>query len=424
MQGQGDAVPPEGAYDGASHHARLLALGAALGSALHGGAPFNGLPPPMPSPGEGEGDGTAPPEVARMSSKYVGVHRSGKKRKPWTAACYWNGKQHHLGYFKTEEEAAAAYDAYVKSRGLERRVNFPDEGSEDKISAAEAKASSKITRGVASRFAGVHHSRSNAARPWRASCMSKRKYHHLGIYATEEEAALAYDAFVIEHNLGRELNFPQYRHMLQLGAAGAQSLGAVPQVPGVAPGLPTDMQQLTMMEGLAKSGSWMPCGPPAQPAPHGGGGGGAPMHPSLSSLMGVTGSPTSGAGAGVHSIGYPQPQHLGQAMAQGQPVRSFMAMPMGQQGPMQPVTAMPARMQPHYGAQPSAQPLHWSMQPQLARGPYGAQPMHMVGQPTAAFGQPACSSGGGGAGPSSLQANANVAAASSVVWMQQQPQQQ
>jgi len=308
---------PEDEYDGASQHARLLALGAALGSALQGGAPCSVLPG-MSSGGtaastpNGQSSGTPAPEVARMSSKFVGVHRSGKKRKPWTAACYWNGKQHHLGYFKTEEEAAQIYDDFVRERALDRRLNFPTE-TEDKMSAADAKASSKSTRGIASRFAGVHHSRSNPQRPWRASCMSKRKYHHLGIYQTEEEAALAYDAFVIENNLGRELNFPQYRHMLQLGAAGAQSLGAIAHhiTPGGVPaqGQPGMGMQVEALKATAGGNSFFPGH--ATPLP------GAvstnPSHPSFAALMGGgQGMPVAAAQhhgqRPVAGYGQPQPQ--------------------------------------------------------------------------------------------------------------------
>ncbi|KAG8458257.1 hypothetical protein KFE25_001549 [Diacronema lutheri] len=62
----------------------------------------------------------------RTTSIYIGVHTTLKKRKPWTSACYWGGKQHHLGYFETEQEAAEAYDRCVSEHGLRRHVNVPD----------------------------------------------------------------------------------------------------------------------------------------------------------------------------------------------------------------------------------------------------------------------------------------------------------
>eukprot|EP00306_Pavlova_sp_CCMP459_P009751 CAMPEP_0185189530 /NCGR_PEP_ID=MMETSP1140-20130426/6090_1 /TAXON_ID=298111 /ORGANISM="Pavlova sp., Strain CCMP459" /LENGTH=576 /DNA_ID=CAMNT_0027756097 /DNA_START=75 /DNA_END=1804 /DNA_ORIENTATION=- len=361
----------DGEYDGASQHARLLALGAALGSALQGGTPCAVVPgiPALggtaPSAGDASPNDSHAPEVARMSSKYVGVHRSGKKRKPWTAACYWMGKQHHLGYFKTEEEAAKVYDDFVRDRGLERRVNFPVD-SDEKMSAADAKASSKSTRGIASRFAGVHHSRSNPARPWRASCMSKRKYHHLGIYATEEEAALAYDAFIIEHNLGRELNFPQYRHMLQLGAAGAQSLGAIAQhIPGFAGAAQhghamAGAQALppSAVEGLPKgtASPWMPAGHVPVQTSH--------NHPSFSALLA---HPPHQQRPGM---GLPHAGHM-----QAQPV-----------GGNPPYVHMPQMVQPQQGGNGTAlayphagqMPSHWAHgQPQMAYASASGQPSHM-----------------------------------------------
>ncbi|KAG8459870.1 hypothetical protein KFE25_014433 [Diacronema lutheri] len=444
----------DGDYDGASHHARLLALGAALGSALHSGAPYPGIAPPPGRPiamltdaaGAGAADGAdcaGQAEVARMSSRYVGVHRSGKKRKPWTAACYWNGKQHHLGYYKTEEEAASAYDAYVKERGLERRVNFPEEGADDKVSAADAKASSKVARGVASRFAGVHHSRSNAVRPWRASCMSKRKYYHLGIYATEEEAALAYDAFIIEHNLGRELNFPQYRHMLQLGAAGAQSLGSgqgahlaqlVQQIGGPAVGAPLESQHVNAMPAdvaVSKPVSWqqqLQPSPQLQLAPGQAAVARFPIHPSFSSLMGQPQHLMHHAAQAQHAqakhaqhaqppLPIPLAHAYAQQLQQPQPVRSLPPLdpqqlqllpPLDPQGApshsqgTQPVGAQLLQVQAlptprvHVQPQPQAQPQLQAQpqpQPQL-QAQYGGAPlpaMHwsmQFAQPPQQIGQP------------------------------------
>lgn len=328
-------------------------------------------------------------EVARMSSRFVGVHRSGKKCKPWTAACYWNGKQHHLGYYKTEEEAAGAYDAYVTEHALERRVNFPNEGAEDQLSAADAKASSKLARGVASRFAGVHHSRSNVVRPWRASCMSKRKYYHLGTYPTEEEAALAYDAFVIEHNLGRELNFPQYRHALQLGVSGAalgpggppqHHLSALAQTLGqqVAGGAGGAQQEARHDGGGLKPTGWQqhlhPLQQQQQPPPPHGAVAMVPVHPSFASVMGppmmmgqqMGGAVPQGMQQGMQQsmpvgLGY-QPQ-LGQqacGYVQGQPVRPYY---LAVAQPMQPQQGCGAGPYPQFvgGAQHQVG-MHWTQQ--------------------------------------------------------------
>lgn len=74
-------------------------------------------------------------KVAGKKSKYLGVafHRSysSKKEKVYAepkirATIGFDNKQKHLGYFKTEEEAAIAYDTYArKIFGEFARVNFP-----------------------------------------------------------------------------------------------------------------------------------------------------------------------------------------------------------------------------------------------------------------------------------------------------------
>jgi hypothetical protein len=61
----------------------------------------------------------------RKSSKYRGVtwHKSGNK---WTAQITYDGKNHHLGYFEDEEEAAKAYDRAASAhKGEKAKLNFP-----------------------------------------------------------------------------------------------------------------------------------------------------------------------------------------------------------------------------------------------------------------------------------------------------------
>jgi hypothetical protein len=62
---------------------------------------------------------------ANSSSKYKGVTWN-KNAGAWAAQIYI-GKQHHLGFFKIEEDAAAAYDkAASEAWGTDCWLNFPD----------------------------------------------------------------------------------------------------------------------------------------------------------------------------------------------------------------------------------------------------------------------------------------------------------
>lgn len=57
------------------------------------------------------------------TSKYLGVTRK-KKDRGWTASIYVKGKYRYLGYFMSEEDAAAAYDTAARLfYGQDARVN-------------------------------------------------------------------------------------------------------------------------------------------------------------------------------------------------------------------------------------------------------------------------------------------------------------
>ena len=59
------------------------------------------------------------------SSQYKGVFWN-KPRKRWTATGKFEGKKKHLGHFKVEEDAARAYDNYMKQFDSEFiYLNFP-----------------------------------------------------------------------------------------------------------------------------------------------------------------------------------------------------------------------------------------------------------------------------------------------------------
>lgn len=59
-----------------------------------------------------------------VSSKYRGVHYN-KKQQCWTSQARFEGKARHLGNFKTEEDAAKAYNDFItKHHGQFVRVNI------------------------------------------------------------------------------------------------------------------------------------------------------------------------------------------------------------------------------------------------------------------------------------------------------------
>jgi len=97
------------------------------------------------------------------TSQFKGVIWVTSRRK-WKATC----KKKHLGYHATEEAAARAYDSYVK----------------------DGVVSATRREGTSSQFKGVSWVNSLGKR--RASCKGK----HLGHHATEEAAAKALDNYV------------------------------------------------------------------------------------------------------------------------------------------------------------------------------------------------------------------------------------
>ena len=143
------------------------------------------------------------------SSKYRGVSRNkGSKSKPWVAQINIDGKQKYLGYHATEEEAARAHDAEGARLGQE--LNFPEEWEdvedfEEKYEALSYKGKRKASS--SSKYRGVYRNHRRQSKPWVANIKIDGKMQYLGSYATEEEAARAYDAEGVR--VGRKLNFPE-----------------------------------------------------------------------------------------------------------------------------------------------------------------------------------------------------------------------
>lgn len=63
---------------------------------------------------------------ANKTSRYRGVARTNSTAKPWRAGIWLSGTLSHIGVYKTEREAAEAYDAAAKKHyGEFANLNFP-----------------------------------------------------------------------------------------------------------------------------------------------------------------------------------------------------------------------------------------------------------------------------------------------------------
>lgn len=173
----------------------------------------------------------SPPQ---RSSIYRGVTRhrwTGRyEAHLWDKNC-WNesqnkkGRQVYLGAYDNEEAAAHAYDlAALKYWGPETILNFPlvtyqeelkemeNQSKEEYIGSLRRK-SSGFSRGV-SKYRGVARHHHNGRWEARIGRVFGNKYLYLGTYATQEEAATAYDMAAIEYRgLNAVTNFDLSRYI-------------------------------------------------------------------------------------------------------------------------------------------------------------------------------------------------------------------
>ncbi|KAI3521137.1 hypothetical protein L1887_10598 [Cichorium endivia] len=173
----------------------------------------------------------SPPQ---RSSIYRGVTRhrwTGRyEAHLWDKNC-WNesqnkkGRQVYLGAYDDEKAAAHAYDlAALKYWGQDTILNFPLQTYDDELREMESlskeeyigslrRKSSGFSRGV-SKYRGVARHHHNGRWEARIGRVFGNKYLYLGTYATQEEAATAYDMAAIEYRgLNAVTNFDLSRYI-------------------------------------------------------------------------------------------------------------------------------------------------------------------------------------------------------------------
>ncbi|XP_059643645.1 AP2-like ethylene-responsive transcription factor At1g16060 [Cornus florida] len=170
----------------------------------------------------------------QRSSIYRGVTRhrwTGRyEAHLWDKNC-WNesqnkkGRQVYLGAYDDEEAAAHAYDlAALKYWGKDTILNFPLSAYQEELKEMESQSkeeyigslrrkSSGFSRGV-SKYRGVARHHHNGRWEARIGRVFGNKYLYLGTYATQEEAATAYDMAAIEYRgLNAVTNFDLSRYI-------------------------------------------------------------------------------------------------------------------------------------------------------------------------------------------------------------------
>ena len=164
--------------------------------------------------------GGNPADSTHYKSAFSGVsfHRNTGKFESYISIA---GKKKYLGSFRDEIDAAQRYDDAVIERGLNRKLNLAGLGTRRDNRHLSGSRTRVQQRDVAARnskrthYKGVqwcggvvqpmlpHRERSES---WRASLSVDGETYILGVYASDSEAARAYDNFILVNGLQRKTN--------------------------------------------------------------------------------------------------------------------------------------------------------------------------------------------------------------------------
>ncbi|MQL74830.1 hypothetical protein Taro_007197 [Colocasia esculenta] len=176
--------------------------------------------------------------VAWRRHRWTGRYEAHLWDKDWCNAS--QKKKGRQGAYDEEEAAARAYDlAALKYWGRDTVLNFPLSRYDEELKEMEGlskeeyvgslrRKSSGFSRGV-SKYRGVARHHQNGRWEARIGKVFGNKYLYLGTYATQEEAAAAYDMAAIQYRgLKAVTNFDISRYATYLRPTPAAGLGANP----------------------------------------------------------------------------------------------------------------------------------------------------------------------------------------------------
>jgi hypothetical protein len=139
----------------------------------------------------------------RKRSKPDGYYGVKKHKKKYITSITHNYKNIHIGSFDSEIQAAEAYDDWVFTNNLRmlKPINFPDR-TPNRILVSE-----RNVKPPSSNFIGVRKSKGGTA--FSSRICHDGKQVHLITSRDEIECAKAYDDYVTNHGLKRQINFPK-----------------------------------------------------------------------------------------------------------------------------------------------------------------------------------------------------------------------